>query len=138
MSAIVFFVPGLPAPQGSKDQFGRESCKLLPAWRSLVSVMAKQAMGGNAPTLSPVSVTATFAFPRPKSHFGTGSKAMVLRSDAPHKKAGKPDLDKLQRAIFDAMTGIVFKDDCQVWSVGAVKIYSDKPGVAVSVQVLEQ
>lgn len=134
---IEFFAPGEPKPQGSKNQFGQESCKLLPAWRSLVSLAAKQAMKGNAPTLNPVSVTASFSFSRPKSHFGTGSKAMVLRSDAPHKKAGKPDLDKLQRAIFDAMTGIVFKDDCQVWSVEAVKIYSDKPGVAVSVQVIE-
>lgn len=131
---IEFFVPGEPKPQGSKNQFGGESCKLLPAWRSLVSLAAKQAMKGETPTLRPVTVSVSFCFSRPKSHFGTGSKAMVLRSDAPHKKAGKPDLDKLQRAVFDAMTGIVFKDDCQVWCVDADKTYSNEPGASVIVR----
>ena len=130
---IEFFVPGEPKPQGSKDQFGRESCKLLPAWRSLVSLAAKQAMNGKAPTLSPVSVVLSFSFSRPKSHYGTGSKAMVLKGDAPQEKISKPDLDKLQRAVFDGMTGIVFKDDSQVWSVIATKDYAYEPGVAVSV-----
>ena len=131
---IEFFAPGEPKSQGSKNQFGGESCKQLPAWRSLVSLMAKQAMKGENPTDLPVTVSASFCFSRPKSHYRTGKKSGILRDDAPYKKAGKPDLDKLQRAIFDAMTGIVYKDDSQIWCVDADKTYSDEPGVSVIVR----
>jgi crossover junction endodeoxyribonuclease RusA len=83
MKKIEFFVPGEPKPQGSKNQFGQESCKLLPAWRSLVSLAAKQAMKGESPTLKPVTVSVSFYFSRPKSHFGTGSRKLEKRNDAP-------------------------------------------------------
>jgi len=39
------------------------------------------------------------------------------------KPAVKPDLDNLQKGLFDAMNGIVYKDDCQIVSVTAKKHY---------------
>ena len=43
------------------------------------------------------------------------------------------DVDKLVRAIFDAMTGIVYKDDSQVCDSSEQKRYADgrAPGVWV-------
>jgi hypothetical protein len=35
----------------------------------------------------------------------------------------KPDIDKLVRAINDALTGILFTDDCQVVSISMTKDY---------------
>jgi Holliday junction resolvase RusA-like endonuclease len=43
----------------------------------------------------------------------------------------KPDVDNLQKFIFDAMTGVIYKDDCQICESVEVKLYSDVPGVDV-------
>ena len=44
-----------------------------------------------------------------------------------------PDLDKYIRAVFDSLTKIAYKDDGQVVSVQARKIYSDVQGVEITV-----
>lgn len=43
----------------------------------------------------------------------------------------RPDLDKLCRAVLDALTGVAFKDDQQVTKLYAEKIYGDKEGVFI-------
>lgn len=40
----------------------------------------------------------------------------------------KPDIDKLIRPILDALTGIVYKDDCQVSKVTACKKWTNEIG----------
>jgi len=143
MSAIVFFVPGLPAPQGSKKAFyvkalGRavltESCKKLKPWRAVVSMVAQQTMCGFPPENGPAKVEVEFRFPRPKNHFGSGKNSNVLKSDAPTFKVSKPDIDKLLRGILDGLTGIVFNDDSQVCTISSSKIYSDAPGAQIAVE----
>jgi crossover junction endodeoxyribonuclease RusA len=51
----------------------------------------------------PVYVRVQFYFDKPKS---AGKKVI--------HKVTKPDIDKLLRSLFDALTGIVFKDDSQI------------------------
>ena len=60
----------------------------------------------------PVSVELNFFFAKPKS-----TKKSVLFP------AVKPDIDKLIRSTFDALTGVLFKDDAQVVTVTARKFY---------------
>jgi Holliday junction resolvase RusA-like endonuclease len=48
-----------------------------------------------------------------------------------------PDLDKLTRAVLDALTGIVWTDDAQVVAVAATKRRSATPGVTVTVTPVE-
>jgi Holliday junction resolvase RusA-like endonuclease len=55
-----------------------------------------------------------FAVSRPKTHYRTGRFAHLLRDDSPPEPDVKPDLSKLLRAAEDAMTGIVWADDCQI------------------------
>jgi Holliday junction resolvase RusA-like endonuclease len=43
-----------------------------------------------------------------------------------------PDLDKLSRAVLDALTGILYRDDSQVIELRASKTY-DTPGVWICV-----
>lgn len=93
-------------------------------------------MEGQELILGPVLVTATFTFPRPKSHYRTGKNAHLLRDDAPHYKTGHPDLDKLQRAIGDSLTGIVVRDDKQIVAWNTVKSYADLAGVEIIVSPL--
>lgn len=46
----------------------------------------------------------------------------------------KPDADNVMKAIYDAMNGIVWKDDVQAVRNFVYKIYGLEPGVYVSVE----
>jgi len=60
-----------------------------------------------------------FQFVRPKSHYTAKG---ALRDAAP-RHVGKPDIDKLCRAVLDALTGIAYADDSQVVALDASKVY---------------
>lgn len=117
---LSFFAPGTPAPQGSKRHVGRgrmiESSKALPAWRDTVAWSARHAMGSRPTILGPVGVTVEFWFPMPKSaRRADREKGKVLRPR-------KPDVDKLSRAVLDALTDAgVIADDSQVVVLTATK-----------------
>ena len=46
-------------------------------------------------------------------------------------KSTKPDLDNLCKPLFDAMNGIIIKDDGRLSRVDACKIYSDEAYISV-------
>lgn len=138
---LSFDALGVPAPQGSKrvvrgHLIDANAPRLRP-WRALMTeaaITAMAASGHPTPTLVPVAVSARFYFPHPKGHYGTGRNAEILRARAPQYVAVRPDLDKLVRALLDALTGVVWRDDAQVVSLRAGKEYADYPaGVAVVV-----
>jgi Holliday junction resolvase RusA-like endonuclease len=79
---------------------------------------------------APVLVSLVFTFTRPKYHFNKHG----IRPGAPLFKQTKPDLDKLCRAVLDALTESgVLRDDCLVVSLIASKLYGENPGVLVRV-----
>ena len=51
--------------------------------------------------------------------------------------ATRPDLDNYLKLIFDAMNSVVFRDDGQIVAITAVKHFSDKPGIDITVQDVE-
>ena len=106
-----------------------ESSPHVGPWRERVALAAHNAEP--AMLTGALSVTLEFYFPRPKSHYRTGRNAHLLRDAAPDYPTGKPDIDKLARAILDALTGIWWDDDSRVVSLEAVKIYVDPIGVAI-------
>lgn len=83
-----------------------------------------------------VQVKVKFVFTRPKSHFGTGRNAHVLKGTAPEYVSRTPDVDKLARAILDGMTGIVFRDDAQVAHLNVWKEYGSQAYASVQVEAL--
>lgn len=132
---LEFVVPGIPAPQGSKRAFVRggrvalvESCARVKPYRALVGLAASQSRIG-APTGQPVEITIAFAFVRPKSHYTSKG---AIRTGAP-SHPGKPDIDKLCRAVLDALTGILYHDDAQVIRLSATKGYGVAAQTAISV-----
>lgn len=137
---IRFRVAGVPAPQGSKTvarsgsgrSFVREDNPALAPWRNAVAAAAQDAMGERPPIPGPVYLEAVFRFPRPLSHFGTGRNADRLKPSAPDYVTTRPDLDKLLRALGDALAGIVFAADAYVVTVYAEKVYGS-PGADVFV-----
>lgn len=66
-----------------------------------------------------LTVEAVFYFLRPKTHYGTGRNAGVLKESSPAYVTTRPDLDKCARALADALTGIAWRDDSQIvtWKV---------------------
>jgi Holliday junction resolvase RusA-like endonuclease len=131
---LEFVVAGIPAPQGSKRVFVRggrvslvESCARVKPYRALVSLAASQART-EAPTQQPVGIAIAFVFVRPKSHYTSKGE---LRAGAP-SFPGKPDVDKLCRAVLDALTGILYHDDAQVVSLSATKRYGVASMTAIS------
>jgi len=138
---VEFEVLGLAAPQGSKvlTKWGvmREANKNTMPWRQQVAGCAKQAMGDRAPTLMCVTLLVTFFFTRPRGHYRTGKNARLLRRGAGLYKPSKPDLSKLVRAIEDAMTGIVYRDDAQITSLHATKLYSSEARTSITIEESE-
>jgi Holliday junction resolvase RusA-like endonuclease len=155
--ALVVVVHGIPGPQGSKSHKGggrmvESSAKVKP-WRVAVvdaAVEARQKVEGYQPLTGAVALSMTFTLARPKSHFGTGRNAGVLRPSAPRRPSVKPDLSKLVRATEDALTtALVYRDDAQVVDyVGLGKYYEtdhgtvpdvlDSPGCVIRVWALPE
>lgn len=52
-------------------------------------------------------------------------------------KTNKPDIDNLQKLLMDCMTKLKFwNDDSQVVILGAMKLWSDVPGILIKVEEL--
>lgn len=127
---ISFTVPGVPAPQGSKTRWGTEDNPRTKPWRAAVAIAAE----GQPMLDGPLRLEVAFVFPRPKNHYGTGRNAGVLKRDVALFHNTKPDLDKLLRAIGDALTGLVWRDDSQVAFVQARKIYGEQACAVITVR----
>ena len=144
MNALEFRVYGTPAPQGSKRHVGNglmvESSKKVKPWRQDVVAAAIEAAEQTpdfTPFIGPVKIRVEFVFTRPKAHYGTGRNADVLKLSAPRWVDKKPDIDKLLRATFDALsTAGVWRDDNQAAQVFASKSYGDQPGALIHLESL--
>ncbi len=106
------FVPGRPVPQGSTKAFvvnGRARVTAdNPAtkpWRADIQAHVRAHVGPVIPHPDgPVTLGLRFLMPR--------RAAEPKRVTPAHTR--KPDLDKLTRAVLDALTGLVYTDDSQV------------------------
>jgi crossover junction endodeoxyribonuclease RusA len=117
---IEFDVAGVAQPKGSTRAFMPKGSRFpvvtttnrsLKAWQYAVQraaglAFARQVQG-------PIALLATFYLARPKS----------TKRGSYHLK--KPDLDKLTRAIGDALTGTAYRDDSEIVSIHTHKCYAD-------------
>jgi Holliday junction resolvase RusA-like endonuclease len=132
--ALTVNVIGTPIPQGSKvaNSFGHgvrdANVKKLKPWRAEVAGCIADTMTTTGWTTldEPVEVTITFFHPRLASHYGTGRNAGVLKATAPQWKSTAPDIDKLARAVLDALTASrAIRDDARVVRLVAEDRYAD-------------
>lgn len=120
-------VSGDPAAQGSKRlvrlKNGRtvmlENSKRVMPWRKQIAAAA-QALNLR-PQEGDVSVSAIVMFQRPLSHF---RKDGGLKRNLP-ARPGRADVDKLARAILDALTGVAYHDDRQVAILAIERIWRE-------------
>lgn len=123
------FVAGRAAPQGSKRHVGGgvlvESSKAVGPWRTLVAWHVAQVFT-DPPLDGPIAVEVDFVMPRPA--------ATPKRRTPPATK--KPDVDKLARAILDALTGVVWRDDSQIVDMHVTKRLAgldEQPGAHIRI-----
>ena len=121
-----------PNPKTIMLDYNHEALAL---WRAEVRLWASQYV--EAPTERPVRLKLFFFRARPQHHFNTKNG---LKDSAPvwpiSKNSG--DVDKLARAILDALTGTVYVDDSQVVRLTVGKYFAsfDEPeGVEVEVEI---
>jgi len=77
-------------------------------------------MNGHKPLEEALIVRAYFFIKKPKK--------------PKHKQPiGRPDIDNLQKSLFDALNGVVWKDDSQICLSYCRKIYSEVPSITLFV-----
>ena len=136
---LVVTVHGTPAAQGSKRYVGGGRMIDPPTvrpWRELVAMtVAERLPDGWEPLRRPVNVHLCFRFARPKAHYRANGDISPRHLFAQHIR--KPDIDKLTRAILDALTTAgLWADDAQVAYLTARKEYvaaGETPGVTINV-----
>lgn len=127
------FVHGEPKAQPRPKAFARNGRAGIydpgtaEGWKGAIAQELKD-QAGKAIT-DPLRVDLIFYFPRPKSHYGIGRNAVKLKDSAPGFHTKKPDIDNLEKAVFDALSeksGIgLWKDDTQVVHSETIKRYAD-------------
>jgi Holliday junction resolvase RusA-like endonuclease len=138
MSTLSVTVPGTAVPQGSMRLVHggsrmTHSNKNLNAWRATVArhtiaeiQQTERRFGRTFPLTGPVNLIVVFNFPRPKHHYRQGKFANLLRDVAPRYMQTGPDLDKLVRAIGDALVAAcAIVDDKQINVIHAGKHWAD-------------
>ena len=140
---IGFTVLGHPEPAGSKRAFAVRKRGVLTgrvavsddnpkakSWQRDIASAAVEAMTGPL-GLEPVlldcalSLDIRFYFARPRGHFGTGRNSDKLKPSAPPYPTVRPDVTKLVRAVEDALTGVLWRDDSLVITQLAAKLYGE-------------
>jgi crossover junction endodeoxyribonuclease RusA len=119
-SVVEFEVLGLPSPQGSKKHVGNgrmvESSKTLATWRDSLTNAARD-VAPDVPIDEPIRLTVEFRCPMPRSR----SKAVRAAGRGP--KTTAPDLDKLVRAVGDALeAGGLIRSDALICELHASKV----------------
>jgi|SRR5499427_1287569 len=126
-----FVVHGLAQPAGSKKGFvnpktGRviitDDAKKSRPWKAIVTDAAVKAMDGRPRYDQALSVSFVFVVPEPKTH-RTSTGALSAAGKRQPWPTTRPDLLKLARAIEDALTGVVYRDDSLIVQERLIKDY---------------
>lgn len=137
---LEFVVDGRPVPQGSMTAVYNKKLGVsrvrhaqgaaLAMWRALIRETAREA--GAEVSAFPISIRIVFGMKRPKGHYTLRRGGYVVKQSAlDTRPAVAPDIDKLLRAVLDALTDVCYHDDAQVVSVQVAKVYADSTTIVV-------
>lgn len=138
---IEFFIPGKPVPKARARVVRRRDGKVMSFtpeatanFELHVKFIAAGAMQGKAPLSAPLCMDMVICLSPPQSWSRKKIDAAIEGRVLP---TVKPDVSNVQKAVEDAMNGIVYIDDSQLCQINTRKCYSAHPGVKVTVKQLE-
>ena len=143
MNRVEVWVPGLPRPKGNMrwNPHARRVYEATPGLDGWTDAIVLTVTARSVPTFAagqPVQIDTAYLMPRPLAHWGANG----LRPKYAHTfwHTTKPDLDKLDRAVFDALTraGVVADDTqfcCGFRSKRLVQP-GEQPGVRITLAPL--
>lgn len=127
---ITLWIAGQPVAQG-RPRFARIGNgvrtfdpKKSSEWKQFIALRANSEGVKPFPQGLPLAVDVVFHLSRPAS---------VSAKKRPYPIC-KPDLDNFIKAAKDGLKGIAWHDDSQVIQLAARKVYSDTPGIMITVQ----
>jgi len=131
MFELTIDVAGEPASQGSHSVIHGRIVQVNSAkhkrWRNAVAFAALELVRDGWELLDePLELSVIFYLPRPKTVQDRAYPSVM------------PDVDKLLRAVFDSLSGVIYVDDSRVVRVSAQKVYADArgPGALIRVNTL--
>lgn len=140
---IQFHVPGAPQGKGRARAYRMRSGAIghytpdkTRSYERTIRLLARQAVGARKPIDGPVSLTLQIVMPIPASWPAWKRDLAQSGQLAP---TTKPDADNIEKAVKDALNGVVYRDDAQVVAADKIKCYEDGEltvGVHVGVSVL--
>lgn len=134
----VITVPGIMRGKGRprfSTQGGRARAYTDSKTASLEAVVRQCAFDqvGQINLLGPLAVQISVVLPIAKS-WSKGERQAAERGGL--LPTGKPDLDNIVKLIFDALNGMVWRDDSQICQESAAKSYGTTPMTVVRVEAL--
>ena len=134
---VCFDIEGNPIPKG-RPRFRRTKTFITTYtprktldFEDQVRKHSMEAMGKTDLIESPVCVILYFRLPVPQSYSKKRSEACLSGLE---KHTKRPDLDNLVKSVLDGMNGVIFKDDSQITTLHATKVYSNVVGVNIVVK----
>lgn len=141
MAKIKLKIPGEPCAQG-RPRFSTAGGYVKaydPAksrnYKAFVKLIATEEMRkqGWLYTELPLEVSVIAYLPIAASKSKKFKAAAIAGLELPTKK---PDVDNLFKAVTDAMSGVIYKDDKQIVSVTIKKLYAEEPRLEVCIEVI--
>ena len=129
---INFLIRTRPKPQQRHRSNGRFQYDPSSKDKKQFLLQAKQ-FAPAKPITKDIELSITFCYKRPRNHFRSKNKELILKDDAPFYKSSKADLDNLVKFVCDALNGIFYKDDSQIVSIYASKVWGAEDYVFVKV-----
>lgn len=131
---IKFVVPGTPVGKGRPrvTKHGTYTPKKTRDYESLVRDCWMVQSGQRMPDDCMIKLIMKAYFPIPKSY---SKKAKIELLGKPHGKL--PDLDNCIKSVCDGCQGFVFANDSHIYSIEAVKLYSDNPRTEITWEAMQ-
>jgi len=136
MTNVQFTIPGKPVGKG-RPKFARRgkfvttyTPEQTVSFENLVKLQAAKAMEGKDLIEGPVAVRLKISITPPTS-WSEKKRLRALNGEV--LPTVKPDVDNVQKAIYDACNGIVWHDDKQVCDVVLIRRYAATSETAVLV-----
>ena len=134
---LVFDIPGAPVAKG-RPRFSTAAGFVrvhtpakTQAYEDLVRAYGEKAMEGRPVMGCPLYVKLYLYLPIPKS-WSKHKQELALSGEL--LPTGKPDKDNFEKAIFDALNGVVWLDDCQITDSFTKKRYAALPMTRITIK----